>query len=190
MRLLLVCALALAAGVLPAQEREIQRIFDADQKDRDFGLNQLPSPEQIEKMNANDAARRKRVRELLDQGALTTGQDFRQAAFVFQHGWTPEDYLLAHLLAMVGVSKGDKDSRWIAAATLDRWLRSIEKPQVFGTQFSANGAEQHWSQEPFDRALMPDALRKEFCVPSLSQQAEMLATLNKTGRLEPPAVCQ
>jgi hypothetical protein len=183
------CALALAAVPLAAQEREIQRIFDADQKDRAFGLNQLPSPEQIEKMSARDAARRKRVRELLDQGALTTGQDFWQAAFVFQHGTSPEDYLLAHLLAMVGVSKGDKDSRWIAAATLDRYLQSIGRPQVFGTQYSTKGSEQ-WSQEPIDRALLPDALRKEFCVPSLSQQADMLGTLNKTGTLEPPVVCQ
>ena len=86
-------------------------------------------------MEANDLARRKRVHKLLASGKLSTGPDFHDAAFIYQHGNEPDDYLLAHLLAMTSVAKGDLDSRWIAAATLDRYLQAIGQPQVFGTQY-------------------------------------------------------
>jgi hypothetical protein len=36
-----------------------------------------------------------------------------------------------------GNRKSDLDARWIAAATLDRYLQRIGQPQVFGTQFSS-----------------------------------------------------
>jgi hypothetical protein len=48
---------------------------------------------------ARDAARRKRVREIIKDAALRTGEDFERAACVFQHGETPEDILMAHVLA-------------------------------------------------------------------------------------------
>jgi hypothetical protein len=54
---------------------------------------------------------------------------------VFQHGRDADDYLLAHILAVQAVVKGDASSKWIAAATLDRYLQAIGHPQVFGTQY-------------------------------------------------------
>src|SRR5260370_22701704 len=121
----------LSAQQAESQPSEIQRLYDEDQKDRDFGANSTGSPEQRKRMSERDEVRRNRVRQLLDQGALKSGTDYRQAAFIFQHGSIPSDYLLAHCLAMVGVFRGDMDSRWIAAATLDRYLQSIKQPQVF-----------------------------------------------------------
>ena len=93
------------------------------------------SPTQWEALAKEDAARQQRTRALLASEQLHSGEDFRQAAFIFQHGTTPEDFLLAHTLAMVAVSKGDDTAVWIGAATLDRYLQSIDRPQVYGTQF-------------------------------------------------------
>jgi hypothetical protein len=44
-------------------------------------------------------------------------------------------YLLAHVLAGTAVSKGDGSSRWLDAATMGRYLHSLNQPQVFGTKF-------------------------------------------------------
>lgn len=72
---------------------------------------------------------------MLTQGEVRTGLDYYNAALIYQHGKTPDDYLLAHVLALDAISLGTKEGRWLAAATLDRYLQSIEKPQIFGTQF-------------------------------------------------------
>jgi hypothetical protein len=109
------------------------------------------------------------VRELLARGKLHTGNDFERAAFVFQHGETPDDYLLAHTLAMVAVARGDGSAIWIAAATLDRYLQSVNRPQIYGTQFKFKSGG-HVTQNSYDRQLIPDALRRDLGVPSLAAQ--------------------
>ncbi|APE29008.1 hypothetical protein [Aurantiacibacter gangjinensis] len=53
-----------------------------------------------------NAQRRARTRELLDAGELRTGQDYWHAAFIFQHGSEPRDYLLAHALAVHAIGLG------------------------------------------------------------------------------------
>jgi len=143
---------------------EMVRIFDADQADRQ-------DPDKIDwaVVGKADAARRAATRRLLDGGKLHTGEDYQQAAFVFQHGEGSDDYLLAHTLAMVAVAKGAGEALWIACATLDRYLRSIDKPQVYGTQFSGKpGGEV--TQDPYDRTLVSDTLRRQLGVPSLAEQ--------------------
>jgi hypothetical protein len=156
MRIILLTAvgsLAMSVGMaqssIPAG-REIHRLFLADQSDRGEGhayrnpKNVTVSPEQ---MVTNDAGRRKRVHEMLDQGILKTGADFHDAAFIFQHGDTPEDYLLAHVLAMAAIAQGDARGRWIAAATLDRYLQAVGEPQIFGTQYAQRGFFEFMRQE-------------------------------------------
>ncbi|WP_436356490.1 hypothetical protein [Brevundimonas sp. CEF1] len=123
----------------------------------------------VEQMNAEDAVRRTQTRALLDAGALQTGEDYRAAAFIFQHGSTPDDYLLAHSLAVTGAAKGSSGAAWIAAATLDRYLQSIDRKQIYGTQTRmVSGGEP--TLEPYDRDLLPDALRTAVNVPTLPEQ--------------------
>jgi hypothetical protein len=124
-------------------------------------------------VNKSDAKRRQQTRQLLAKGALHTGKDYEEAAFVFQHGDSSNDYLLAHTLAMVAVSKGDATAIWIAAATLDRYLEKIGQKQIFGTQYSLKDGKQ-WTQEPYDRELVSDALRRQLAVPTQAQQAVQL----------------
>jgi hypothetical protein len=146
---------------------EMQRIFEEDQKDRQPGFAKIDRAV-VEKA---DASRREATRQLLANGKLHSGEDFERAAFVFQHGDTPDDYLLAHTLAMVAVARGQGSAIWIAAATLDRYLNSIQQPQLYGTQFYFKPNEPT-TQEPYNRGLIPDALRRDLGVPSQAAQEE------------------
>ena len=128
----------------------------------------------VRKMWADDAARRTRTRALLDDGKLTTAEDYYAAAFVFQHGDKSEDYLLAHTLALASAARGMKDASWIAAATLDRYLQNIGQKQIYGTQWRAQENGQ-LTRDPYDRALIPDALRTALGVPVQAEQDRKLA---------------
>jgi len=128
------------------------------------------------KTSKTDAERREQTRKLLAAGALHTAKDYEEAAFVFQHGDSSDDYLLAHTLAMVAVSKGDPGAIWIASATLDRYLEKIGQKQIFGTQFSFD-PQLHWTQEPYDRDLISDALRQQLTVPAQALQEKRLKEL-------------
>lgn len=118
-----------------------------------------------------DAERRARSRQLLDAGELRSGTDFYRAAFIFQHGSTPDDFLLAHTLAVIAAARGRPDATWIASATLDRYLQSIGQRQIYGTQFQLP-RDAPATQDPYDRLLMSDALRSALGVPSLAVQEE------------------
>ena len=79
---------------------------------------------------------------------------------------------------MVAVSKGDPTAIWIAAATLDRYLENIKQKQIFGTQYSSStpsgSQETTWTQEPYDRRLISDALREQLGVPRQALQTRQL----------------
>lgn len=176
--ILLIAIVALLLGPATAQDKpvdnsDLHQLFLDDQKDRGEGGPQLP----WDKIAARDLERRTQVHKLLESGALKTPQDFHDAAFIYQHGQTPEDYLLAHILGTVAVAKGDTTSLWISAATLDRYLRSINQPQVFGTQYSSTG-NSPYTQDPYNRNLIPNQLRATYCVPSVEQQQKNIAEFN------------
>src|SRR5690349_11429334 len=85
----------------PASNAEMAAIFQADQADR------APGPAiDWAVVGPRDEARQARTRALLDTGKLRTGDDFYFAAFVFQHGRTAEDYLMAHALAVAATARG------------------------------------------------------------------------------------
>lgn len=164
-----------------ASNPEMTAIFEADQKDRqsvdiDWAI-----------VGPQDEARLKRTQALLDAGTLKSGDDFFNAAFVFQHGGSSDAYLKAHLLATIAVAKGKVGATWIAAATLDRYLQTTGKPQILGTQF-LTGADGRITQEPFDRSLVSDALRGALGVPTLAAQEERRAADETSARRAPASV--
>jgi hypothetical protein len=143
-------------------------------------------------------ARRAEVRKLLDEGKLTSGEDFSDAALIFQHGQTPEEFLFAHVLAVEALIRGDSADKWLAAATLDRYLQAVNRPQVFGTQYPGDKAAGNTpkpqvdphvmniqrTQQPYDAKLLPESVRQDFCVPDVSQQEKNLAIFNTGHRPE------
>jgi hypothetical protein len=145
-------------------------IFKADQADRSGA-----GPIDWDKVARADEARRRRTKALLDTGALQSGDDFWHAAFIFQHGGTPDDYLLAHTLAVVAVARGNGKAPWIAAATLDRYLQSIGQKQIYGTQYQTPMSGGATPREPYNRTLISDALREAMRVPVQAEQEKRRA---------------
>ncbi len=134
------------------------------------------------KLSQEDEQRRQAVHHMLDVGEVRTGSDFYHAAMIFQHGQNPDDYLLAHILAMDAVAQGSKEARWLSAATLDRYLLSIWQPQVFGTQF--HGLPNTTASMTHDRinpAIVTDSMRAATCVVSSAAQQKVLDTTNHGG---------
>lgn len=142
---------------------EMTAIFDADQAARkDMAKIDWQT------MDREDQGRRLRTQVLLDGGQLHSADDYYHAAFVFQHGHEPTDYLKAHALAVIATSRGKGSATWIAAATLDRYLQAIGQPQVYGTQFSSRDGT--WTQAPYRSDLLSDAVRQASRVPSIREQ--------------------
>ena len=155
---------------------EMAAIFAADQAARTGG-----GAIDWSVVEPQDLARRQRTRQLLDAGALQSGDDYWHAAFVFQHGSEPEDYLLAHTLAMVAIARGRPDATWIAAATLDRYLQNIGQKQIYGTQYRTPPGERA-TQEPYDRTLISDALREALGVPNQAAQEQRRSEMEARAR--------
>jgi len=219
-----ICGCHRQAGRAPAPSISPMRaIYVQDQRDRgelmsDAGDAIEPSrtmkaPEALsdDDMTRRDAEREVVVRSMLQHGQLITAQDFHDAAYIFQHGHTSDEYLLAHVLAVEAVARGGgADSKWIAAATLDRYLQEIGQKQVFGTQYEDEGLAYYMqhrnepnvgkkvmkmptteTQEPYDPGLIPAAVRKDFCVPDLEQQRLQVEHDNKNEDFDAarPAGC-
>lgn len=184
-------ALALATAAYaqdsaPANNTEMTAIFAADQAVRqNLTPDRVRDRAFIASMVADDAARRIQTRALLDAGALQTGEDYRAAAFVFQHGSTPEDFLLAHSLAVAAVAKGSPEATWIAAATLDRYLQMSGKEQIYGTQ-TRKVNEAPATLDPYNRALVPDSLRAALGVPTLAEQEARIEAVNAAAARSAP----
>jgi hypothetical protein len=82
---------------------------------------------------------------------------------------------------MVAAAKGDEDALWIGTATLDRYLQSTARPQIFGTQIKEK-ADHTATLEPYNRNLVDDVLRRELGVQPLAVQQEQLADWTKEFR--------
>ncbi len=158
--------------------QEIKLLFQKDQGARNgfLKMNEF----ELKKMIEEDEARRKRVYQICSNDGLKTGNDFYCAAMVFQHGSTPEDYLFAHELAVIAISKGNKNAIWLAAATEDRFLKSINRKQRFGTQFSRIASDP-FKLDPIDEEVS-DTMRKLMNCPTLSEALKMEESLNQGNK--------
>src|SRR4051812_33651503 len=129
---------------------------------------------ELDQSHADDADRsryREQVQQLLRTGKIQSAKDYYYAAFIFQHGQKPSEYLYAHVLAVTAVNKGLHTAIWLSAATLDRYLQSVQRPQIFGTQYGFGSRD---DQEPYDREMLSDALRTIWCVAPQLKQSQIL----------------
>ena len=158
----------------PKADSILQTIYDEDQKNR----NDVDA----------DAKRREQVRQLIKNGKVQSGRDYYYAAFIFQHGQKPDDYLYAHVLAVTAVNKGLHEATWLSAASLDRYLQSIKQPQIFGTQFGSLSSGND-DQEPYNRDIVSDDLRALWCVASQSVQAKIQTDLRAGKEFSSTRTC-
>lgn len=160
---------------LPDVNPQLLQLAIEDQSDRGndlFSGKELKTPPNLN-VPKRDAERQAKVRVLLAAGKVNTGREYYFAALIFQHSETSENLLLAHILAVTSVAKGDESGGWLSAATLDRYLWSIKRAQVFGTQYQTH-ADKKETMEPYDRTAISDKIRSAWGVDSLEQQQKKL----------------
>jgi hypothetical protein len=153
---------------------ELRRLVDEDQADR---TPTAGKPLDWKLVGPRDEARLRRVKELYLQNKLQTGGDYSNAALILQHGPDAEDYLLAHELCIVAISKGD-GAESLAAASEDRFLINIGRSQRFGTEYKSAGPNQPYRLYTIDSGVT-DQLRKMMGVPSLANAKAREAEMNK-----------
>jgi hypothetical protein len=98
---------------------------------------------------------------------------------ILQHGRTPDDYLLAHEFCVAAIGKGEDRAKWLAAASEDRFLQSIQRPQRFGTQYSVEASSGEWRVKPPVAPGITDGLRRALNVPSLKEAEANAAKFRK-----------
>jgi hypothetical protein len=167
----------------PKDNADLQRLYNEDQADRT-----PPAGKSIDWaiVGPRDHAREARVLEMYRTGALKTGHDYHNAAMVLQHANEADRQLLGHELCIVAIAKGELDARWLCAATEDRFLMNIGRPQRFATQYrgeSKNGEPLVLKLYKVDQEVT-DALRAELKCPPLAvaQQHEREANDIFTGK--------
>lgn len=144
-----------------AANAELLRLFREDQADRQG------SPD-WSAVNARDAARRDRVRQIVDSGGAQVSADYLYAAVVFQHGADTLDFQRSHSLALkaVELDPTNQEARWLAAASKDRELMTLGRPQRYGTQSrKENGRSVRYPVDP----TVTDAERLKWNVPPLRE---------------------
>ena len=174
----------------PANDNaELQHLYDEDQADRQPAY--AGKPVDVLALSRRDDERERRVKELYAAGQLRTGPDYYNAAMILQHALTPDDFLLCHDLCVVAIGKGEPRAKWLAAASMDRFLVSIGRPQRFGTQYGAARPGFPIRLSPVD-ATVTDRLRMELGVPPLAElkqrEAKMDALFGQSNQpSKPPA---
>lgn len=182
---LAVCALALAPVLARGQKggssqkdvrRELRELYESDQKDQnDPAWTEANEAE----FGRRQTERRNRVMEIIEGGLL--GGDLEgwgHAAMLLQHGDSADDYLLAHVLAVRCGFVDQAGGRFLSAATLDRFLQTIGRPQIFTTQSNAPDPSTYAPAEPFDDS-MGQALRALFTLPPLPGREEQAGKKGK-----------
>ncbi|MBI3552764.1 MAG: hypothetical protein HY077_09610 [Elusimicrobia bacterium] len=152
---------------------KLQELYQADQSDRERVYS---TPDMVETLRERDSQRRTLVHDMMARGEVNTHKDLYHAAVIFLHGAAPKDFLAAHRLSVMSAVKGHIPSRWLSAASLDRFLMSAGLAQTYGTQFEHNPEDNKYQLRlPIDDTTLLSFEKKFFNVPAI---AERLAQLN------------
>ncbi|MCL4353465.1 hypothetical protein M1615_03315 [Patescibacteria group bacterium] len=145
----------------------LQHFYKEDVEDRASKNWEFATIKDVSWLKRRDKKRKEAVLFLRDLDSIKTGLDYHHGAYILQHGETIEDFALAHEFAKKAVEKGDESAKWLFAATMDRYLLSIGKPQKYGTQFRTNRNGEP-ELETVDETTT-DEERAKYNVPPLSE---------------------
>ncbi|NQV52090.1 MAG: tetratricopeptide repeat protein [Flavobacteriales bacterium] len=152
--------------------QELVEIYKNDQGDRQ------PAEIDWSVVSSRDSARRARVLDMLEEGLVRTSKDYQNAAMVFQHGGDSTSYGMAVKLMEESIELDPEANKWLLAAATDRYLLSIGKLQIYGTQYHRI-KDEPWQLSEMDTTQITDAQRKEYGVETLAEQKEKVKQLNR-----------
>lgn len=165
---------------------ELAALVAADQKER-VTLNKISNIKKInqngiDQLNSNDLSRRKRVGEIMGEGCLKTAADYTAASIIYLHGDVPDHYYQAFIWANKASVLGDTEQKRLVAMSIDRYLVSIGKKQLFGSQFQASDTT-NWCfcLQPVEPAFS-DSDRVKYLQKKINVQYKFLLSLNKGNK--------
>ncbi len=164
--LIVVAATGAGAQVLEPNSR-LREIAAADQQDRAGTVAETD----YTKLSARDAERRSQVMQLLSRGELRVAEDYFNAALVFHHGQTIEDFKLAFSLVSIAAALRPErpGPRAAACSSWDRLLLRAGKPQWYGTQFELSAKTGKMELSAVDESAVNDEDRKACGLPTLQE---------------------
>ena len=173
-------AFCMQIGFAQSAVSNAHAIFADDQSDRD-AKNPNWNGRKIDwpVVRVRDGARRTKMMDLLKGGVIRTADDYYSASVVFQHGDAIGDFELAHSLAVIAMTLDPsiEEHRYMVAATWDRYMQHLGRPQWYGTQY-ARGDDGRWVISPVDPSAVTDDMRRKLAVPTLEEARAEIAKLN------------
>ena len=168
-------SMAQSAKPATADNEELARLYKEDQADRKPKSAKLIDWAVV---GPRDKKRLERVHEIYLANGLSTGADYYHLAMVLQHSQAPGDFMLCHELCVVAIGKGYEQAKWLAAASEDRFLMNIGRPQRFGTQYRTEKPTDPFTLYKMEEGVT-DELRRAYNAPSLQKAKEREAEMNK-----------
>jgi len=164
---------------------ELERLRQKDQEERDNFFEK--TREELEQLIKHDLKRRKRVGAIFGEGCIKTANDYVAAATIYIHGDTPDHYFQSYFWGQKAYQMGSDDGTFFMTRAIDRYLLSLNKKQLFGTQVQAFSFDGCYCIPPVELSF-PDSLREKYKTPTIEQQLKMLSQLNE-GKYCPQSEC-
>src|SRR5262245_6930017 len=118
--------------------------------------------------------------EIVAADELQAAKDYYYAAWIMNHGDTPDDARNGHILALRSSELGHRPARWLAAASYDRWQMYQGKPQKYGTNYVYDGRKDRlWEVDP-------ETTYEERAAWNVSPLAEQLRKAEEANRHQVP----
>lgn len=151
---------------------ERYHLYEEDQADRKGTFDR-------EKVWPRDRKRMDRVLEMLNAGQIKAADDFYHAGLILQHGKEPADFALAFSLASESarLDPSNRAAGWLRAATKDRFLWSVGRPQIYATQ--SKKVDGKWTVEPIDEKAITEEERDRIGVMRLAATRRRLEEQNQ-----------
>jgi len=167
------------------REAALKAMFDADQSERSGPIEQVD----MDALKEKDRVRRDSLRALVADGVLASAKSYYHAAMIMQHGEDSMDYRQANEWARTSeeLDSTKVETRWLVAATWDRYQMSRGEPQWYGTQSdrvdSGRGALVLYRIDP---TRVTDRERIYRGVGTIDQLCARLNAINKQLKLRSP----
>lgn len=162
------------------RSRELQQLVQQDQNDRkQDGRISLNPQNDWNKIAANDLAHLKMVEQIAAENCLNSSQDYLAASLIYQHGTTSQHYYQAYLWAREAAELGNANAKNMMALTIDRYLVSTGRKQLFGSQFLIKDVKSNQSCYCIQEieTSFPDSLRKKLSGYTLQERAAIYRKL-------------
>jgi tetratricopeptide (TPR) repeat protein len=154
---------------------ELKKMYEEDQEARQVANINWKI------LSREDSLREVRVYQMIEQGKLTTGNDYYHSAMIFQHGRDTAASAMAVRQMRKAIELDPNINKWLLAAAIDRDLMRRGQPQVYGTQYTKNYGETKWKRYQIDSTKVTDEERKYYGVETLPQQKIKERQMNLTA---------